>query len=34
LIHSSAYQPQTDGQIDRVNQIFKDHSIGLSMKRK
>jgi hypothetical protein len=24
LIHSSAYHPQTDGQIERVNQILKD----------
>jgi transposase InsO family protein len=34
LIHSSAYHPQTDGQIERVNQILEDHSIGLSMERK
>jgi hypothetical protein len=24
LIHSSSYHPQTDGQTERVNQIFKD----------
>jgi hypothetical protein len=24
LIHSSAYQPQMDGQIERVNQILED----------
>jgi hypothetical protein len=24
LIHSSTYHPQTDGQIERVNQILED----------
>jgi transposase InsO family protein len=24
LIHNTAYHPQTDGQIERVNQILKD----------